>query len=247
MKKASSLLSSLFLVLVMHQAVAQDSLRYSTLGFSVGAGQVFNKDQFQSPFTYKGNSLVLQANYTRSNVKGQHAVEGDYSTGSFKSVISPIAQNQLIVLRYTYLFRLGKSRTPWAANVGAGVSTLGNSTNYLPGIELPKSYLTSSTAITFNGLFSYVPKTNHRLILKATIPMASYVYRPDFDVNGKSRKGFTTIAEDLGLIANLAYEYRLKRNYKLVLNYQYTYFTYDKPRTIAILQNDFTIGFKKQL
>jgi len=245
MKKAL-LVFSLILFIGTHQAIAQDSLRSSFLGLSVGTGQLLNKDQFQSPFTYKGNNLFFQANYALSTSRGQHIVDFSYSTGTIKSVISPAAQNKLLVLKYAYLFRLGNNHAPLTTHLGAGVSTLGSITNYLPGIESPKTYITSSTALTLNGKLSYTPTPIHQLLLDATLPIASFVYRPDFDINGKGHTGITSMAKNVGLIANLGYEYNLNRKYKLALNYQYTYFTYAKPRPISILQNGVTVGFKKQ-
>src|SRR5688572_26002414 len=165
--------------------VAQDSLKYSTISLSIGLNNIFNKDEFQSPYNYRGTNQLFNSTYTRFTTKGQLIIDLTYSGGRIESIVSPEAKNKLLLLNYDYLFKL---KAKWInkkliPSLGIGLHTLLSNTNYLPEIEAPLSYLSGGSYLTLSGNILYHLSKKSSLRMQFGLPVFGLVYRPDFEIN----------------------------------------------------------------
>jgi hypothetical protein len=239
---------SFVIVLALSNAIhAQDSLKYSTLSLGLGVNTVFNKDAFQSPYTYRGNNLLFNSTFTRFRTKGQHTINLTYSGGQIKSNVSPKAGNKLLLFNYDYLFNLKTKSTnaKFMPSLGFGLHTLLSNTNYLPDVESPKSYLSGGAFFTWSGYILYHLNRKSGVRMHVGLPLVGLVYRPDFEVNGKTLTKTTLIGKGNLLSITLEYNYKLTSKLNFTATYNYNYFTFDEPRPIIILQIGLSIGLRK--
>ena len=236
------------LVLVLSTvAHGQDSLKYSAISLSVGLNKLSNKDAFQSPYTYKGTNLLVNFLYTRARRKGEHIIDVTYSGGQIKSVVSPNANNQLFLFYYDYLFNLRTKNleqkiTP---SLGIGVHSLLSNTNYLPDIESPVSYLSGGAFLTFSGNILYRLNKKSSVRLQAGLPVFGFVYRPDFEINGKTLTKTTVLGNGNLFSVKVELDYKLSSKLYLTASYRYNYFSFEEPRPITILTNGMLVGLRK--
>lgn len=226
---------------------AQDSLKHSTLSFSVGLNSISNKDAFQSPYTYRGTNLLFNSTYIGFGAKGQHIIDLTYSGGQIKSIVSPQANNQLLRLNYDYLFNLKGKNTneKFTPSLGIGFHTLLSNTNYLPKVESPKSYFSGVAYLTLSGNILYRLNKKSSIRTQLGLPVVGLVYRPDFEINGKTLTKTTLIGKSNLFSIKLEYDYKVTPKLSLTATYNYNYFTFDEPRPITILQNGLSIGLRK--
>lgn len=239
--------SVILVFFVAIQTKAQDSLKFSYISIELGMNSLLNKDEFQSPYVYKGTNFSFKSTYTKVKPKGLHIIDLQYTQGNIQSIVSPSAANRLILLRYAYEFRLTDPKKVFSSFLGGGISSMNGITNYLPSIESSNSYITSISSFTLNGKMTYSLSEKFLLNLDVTLPIIGFIYRPDFDINGKSHSDINNIFEDIWLHLNLEQEFRLNKGFFLKLGYHFNYFTHDKPRRISLMQNGFRLGIKKQL
>jgi hypothetical protein len=173
-----------------------------------------------------------------------------YTGGAIQSIVSPKAKNGLFVFNYDYLFnRRGGSMSTKKLNISAGIGlrTLLSSTNYLPDVELPKTYFSGSAWLALSGNAIYSINNKSSLALKTGIPVFGVVLRPDFEINGKTLTRATFVGKNMLLSGELTYTYRLSPKINLVAGYHYHYFTFeDKTPSVSLLQNDLSIGLNKR-
>ena len=238
-----------FIIVLVSSTIAnaQDSSKYSTLALSFGLHKVSNKDIFQSPYTYRGTNVLFNSIYTRGGAKGQHILDLTYSGGQINSIISPQADNQLLLLNYDYLFNLRTRRVnkKIAPSLGIGLHTLLSNTNFLPNVASPTNYLSGGAYLTLSGnvLLHLNKKSNVRIQLG--LPIFGLIYRPDFEINGKTLTKTTLPGESNLFSAKLEYDYKLTPMLNFTATCNYNYFRVDEPRPIAILQNGLLIGLRK--
>jgi hypothetical protein len=230
-----------------HIIYAQDSLKYSTLSLSIGLSTISNKDAFQSPYTYRGTNVLFNATYRKFRAKGQHIIDMTYSGGQIESIVSPSADNKLLLLNYDYLFNLqAKSiNKRFIPSVGIGFHTLLSNTNYLPKVESPKSYLSGGAYLTLSGNILYQLNKRNSIRMQLGLPIFGLVYRPDFEINGKTLTKTSLIGKSCLFSFKLEYNYKLSANLNMTATYNYNYFIFDEPRPITILQNSLSIGLRK--
>ena len=228
-------------------AHSQDSLKSSGISLSIGLNKFSNKDAFQSPYTYKGTNLLLNFMYTRASRKGEHSIDFTYSGGHMKSIVSPTANNQLFLFYYDYLFNL-KTKNPeqkFTPSLGIGLHSLLNNTNYLPEVEGPVNYLSGGAFLTFSGNVLYRLTKKSSLRVQTGIPVFGFVYRPDFEINGKTLAKATVLGKGSLFSVKVEYDHKLSSKLYLTASYNYSYFTFDEPRPITILTNGLLIGLRK--
>ena len=226
---------------------AQDSLKYSTISLGIGLNTISNKDVFQSPYIYRGTNLLFNSTYTCFRTSGQHIIDLTYSSGQMESIISPKADNKLLLFNYDYLFNLKTKgvNEKFTPSLGFGLHTLLSNTNYLPKIESPKGYLSGGAYLTLSGNILYHLNKKNSVGMQIGLPVFGLVYRPDFEINGKTLTKATLIGKSNLFSIKLEYNYRLTPKLNLKTTYNYNYFTFDEPRPITILQNGLLIGLRK--
>lgn len=226
---------------------AQDSLKYSTISFGIGLNTISNKDAFQSPYTYRGTNLLFNSTYTRFRKRGQHIIDLTYSGGQIESIVSPKANNKLLLFNYNYLFNLKTKSASgkFMPSLGFGLHSLLTNTNYLPEVESPKSYLSGGAYLTLNGKILYHLNRKSSVRMQLGLPFFGIVYRPDFEINGKSFTKTTLIGKSNLFSVKLEYDYKLTPRLNLTATYNYNYFTVNEPRPVIILQNGLLIGLRK--
>jgi hypothetical protein len=234
---------------LINVSLGQDTLKHSTLSLGVGLNRLVNKDQFQSPYTYRGTNLLIRAAYTRTRKKGMHGIDLTYSGGPMRSVVSPKATNKLLLFNYDCLFKIRTKATgeKLTAYLGPGIHTLFNSTNYLPGVELSKNYLSAGVYLILTGKIRYQLNKKSNISMRAGLQAFGVVYRPDFEIDGKTLTKITHIGKSNLVSARPEYSYMLNSTLDLTVAYDYTYFSFDEPRPIGILQNGLSIGFRKKI
>jgi hypothetical protein len=240
-------LSLALLLALSNVTQGQDSLKHSTLSMSIGVNNTSNKDEFQSPYTYKGTNLLFHSTYTKFATTGQYFVDFTFSQGKFESIVSPKADNALLLFNYDYLFNLKTKGTngKFYPSLGFGVHTLLSNSNYLPEIESSNSYLTAGAYLALSGNLTYRISDRSTLRIQLALPVFGLVYRPDFEINGKTLTKTTSIGQSGLFSAKLEYAYKLNPKLSVLATYTYNYFTFDEPRAITILQNGLSIGIRR--
>jgi hypothetical protein len=228
--------------------LGQDSVRHATLSLSVGLNSLRHKDAFESPYTYKGTNLLVNAIYTRTHARGQHVVDVTYAGGTMQAVISPEAKNWSLRLNYDYLVDLkpGSVRGKLSPVLGVGVHTLFSNARYLPEVESSVRYLSGGAYLTLTGGAQLRLNSSSSLSMRAGMAIAGGVYRPDFEIRGKTLTKATWIGESDLFSVDLRYTYAVTRTLDFMAAYQYSYFTFDEPRAIAVLQQGVSVGMRKR-
>jgi hypothetical protein len=237
-------LLSILALALSNASVAQDSL-HSTLSVSVGINKISNKDLFQSPYTYRGIAPRINAVYSNYTSKGKHTVDLMYSGGQIRSSISPQATNHLLLLNYDYLFNIRLTNQKVNVSLGVGIHTFLAQTNYLPKIASPITYSTGGAYLTLGGQISYQMSKKSRLNLLAGLSVFGVTYRPDFEINGKTLTKTALPGKPNLFCTRLDYSYTLTSKLSVITTYTYSFFTYNEPRPIVILQNSLLLGLKK--
>jgi hypothetical protein len=240
-------MSFVIVVSLVDICYAQDSLRYSTLSLGIGLSSISNKDAFQSPYTYRGTNLIFNVTYTNFRAKGQHIIDLTYSGGQMESIVSPSADNKLLLLNYDYLFNLSGKRgnKRFIPAGGIGLHSLLSNTNYLPKVESPKNYLSGGSYLTLSGNILYQLNKRNSIRMQFGLPIFGLVYRPDFEINGNTLIKTSVIGKSSLLSVKLEYNFKLRAKLNMTATYSYNYFTFDEPRPITILQNGLLIGLRK--
>jgi len=236
-----------YVLSLSHFTYAQDSLKYSTLSLGLGLSAISNKDAFQSPYTYRGTNLIFNSTYAKFGPKAQHIIDLTYSGGEMESIVSPIADNKLLLLNYDYLFNLKTKSISkrFIPSMGIGLHTLLSNTNYLPKVESPKSYFSGGAYLTLSGNILYQLNKRNSIRMQLGLPVFGLVYRPDFEINGKTLTKTSPIGKSSFFSFKLEYAYKLRANLNITATYNFNYFTVDEPRPISILQNGLLIGVRK--
>ena len=237
-----SLCFILSIVALSHSVCAQDSLKYSTVSLSLGANRILNKDRFQSPYTYKGINLPVAVRYSRITPRLEQHVLLSYSAGGIKSSVSPRANNQLLVFNYDYLLRIRSGSGRFVFFAGPSMQMFLDRVNYLPHIEEPTSYLTGAANLSLTGLARYTIDGRSSLSLKVSVPIVGVVYRPDFEIYGKTRADVASFINGSIYGVDLQYRYTLTSRVSAVAGYSFNYFRFDKPRSIDMLWSGFSVG-----
>lgn len=228
-------------------AHAQDSLKHSSISFSIGVNRISDKDAFQSPYTYRGTNVLINGIYASVRAKGQRIIDLMYSGGNIRSIVSPQADNKLLLLNYDHLFNLKTNTTnaQFIPSLGIGVHALMNNTNYLPKIESPVSYLSGCAYLAVSGRFLYHLNNRSNVRTLLGLPVFGLVYRPDFEINGKTLTEITQIGKGKLFSVKLQYDYKLASRVDFLATYHYNYFSFDQPNPVAILQNGLSLGVRR--
>lgn len=243
------LLNLIIGLLVTTMAYSQDTLQKTTISINVGVNNFINKDEFQSPYIYKGTSPIFRFAYAKTGARSQHLIDLTYAPGKMKSTVSPEADNQLFSLKYDYLFRInaGKPDSKFRFYAGPGVYGFLSNTNYFPDIEQPKSNQSTSVNLLLSGKASYQFNAKSSLILQAGISAIGMVHRPNFEVYGDQLTNLTFIGKNNLALVKLAYNYQLTPKWSGSLNYNYSYFSYQEPKPVTILQNSLQLGLRYKI
>jgi|GEM_PF-7031054 len=228
-------------VVLSHSVCAQDSLKYSTVSLSIGANRILNKDRFQSPYTYTGVNLPVAIRYSRITPRREQSFFLSYSAGGIKSSVSPRANNQLLVFNYDYLLRIRSGRGKFVLFAGPSMQTFLDRVNYLPHIEQPTSYLTGAACLSLTGLARYSIDRSS-VSLKVSVPIVGVVYRPDFEIYGKTRTDVASFVNGYVYSVDLQYRYTLTSRLSAVAGYSFSYFSFDKPRSVDMLWSGLSAG-----
>lgn len=232
----------------VNEGQSQDTLK-SVLSIGMGINDLRNKDDFQSPYTYKGSNVMFHGAFSSFRKKGNHSIAAVYSPGEMRSVVSPDARNQLLQVNYEYLRYLNQYDRSHrlTVSVGPGIHTLVSSTNYLPRIERPVNYFTGAAYLTLNGNVRFQLSRKDVFILSASLPLVGVVHRPDFEINGKTLTKATAFGNNGLYNLSLEYHRQLTKKICVSLTYRYSYFNFSQPRPITILQNGLSIGVSRKL
>jgi hypothetical protein len=233
-------------IALTHVSEAQNIRAYSTLSLKVGAGQSLTKDEFQSPYTYKGLNPVIHASYERIKTRGQHNLDLSYSSGQIKSVVSPRANQKLMSLNYDYFFntKARKINQRLYTSAGMGLHTFLSSVNYLPSIEQSLNNYSANLYLTLSVRALYKFSNKSQIKVQVELPTVGVVYRPDFEINGKTLTKITTLNEKFLISTILGYEFTLSSKVNLTADYYFKYFAVDEPLPLVNIQNGLSLGVK---
>jgi hypothetical protein len=233
--------------LYAHLANGQDTLRHFSLSPYAGVANLQLKDKFQSPYTYSGMNPLIGLRGTMTGSKGSHYLDLSYSWGKIQSIVSPIANTATLTVHYDYLFYLTKpnNRKRLVVSAGLGLHSITNRSTYLPNIELPVDYISSSAFLSATGQVHYSLNKKNQFTAQASLPIAGIIYRPDFDVNGKSLLKFASPTSSQLFYFKASYARLLRPSLHLTATYDYSYFSTDKPRPMTLLNQGLTIGLRK--
>lgn len=224
----------------------QDTLQQATIAINAGVNHISNKDEFQSPYSYRGTNLMFGAAYAHTSANSQQMADVGYATGKIRSIVSPEADNHLVTLKYNHLFRIRPGNLPEKLDIyaGAGLYAFLSNTNYLPDIAGTKSYLSASANVMLNGKAVYKYNSKASLLLQAGLSAVGVVHRPDFEIYGDKLTKVAMIGENNLILLKLRYDYRLNSRMSCFVSYDYSYFSYNGPRRITLLQNGLLFGLQ---
>lgn len=244
MKK--NIFGMIVMITLASKIYAQDSIRYSTLSVGVGAQQIFNKDKFQSPFTYKGVNAVFSAEFSRVSSVAKQTFHVDYSFGQIQSAVSPSANNKMLFLKYDYLFNLTRNESSkFKFSVGPGMQAFMSRTNYLPGIELSNGYYSAGVYLGISSEASLRLGKKSALQLKTYLPVAGLIYRPDFDINGKSSAHMKMAGTNLLFSSELRYVYKVNHRVSVFASFNFNYISVEQPRPMNLLTTAGLLGMSR--
>ena len=224
--------------------LAQDSTRHHSLGVTLGVTSVHNKDEFQSPYTYKGTNFLLGLSYICTTPRNRHEVVFDLSGGHLQSSVSPVANSQTGLLTYDYFFRTKAFASKLSGALGLGLHAIATRVNYLPDVELPKRYLTAGAFLAADGRLRYSISRRSALEFNASVSTLGVVYRPDFDIHGKSFTSAAFWGNSLFYTITLSYVYQLNPKLDFLVSYRYQNFVCNEPKPIYLSQQGLSIGLR---
>ena len=99
--------------------------------------------------------------------------------------------------------------------------------------------------LTFSGNILYRLNKKSAVRVQAGLPLFGFVYRPDFEINGKTLTTTTGLGKGNLFSVKAEYDYELSSKLYLTASYSYTYFSFDEPRPITILTNGLSVGLRK--
>jgi hypothetical protein len=233
-------------IALTHVSEAQSIRAYSTFSLKLGAGQTLTKDEFQSQYTYKGFNPLIHASYERVKTRGQHNLDLSYSSGQIKSVVSPRASQKLISVNYDYFFntKARKINRRLNTSVGVGLHAFLIGINYLPDIEQSLNNYSANLYLTLSMRMLYKFSNKSQIKVQVELPTVGVVYRPDFEINGKTLTKITTLNEKFLISTVLGYEFMVSSKVSLTADYYFKYFAVDEPRPLVNVQNSFSLGVK---
>ena len=223
---------------------AQDSTRHNTFGVRIGMAGIHIKDEFQSPYTYKGTNFQFGLSYVHTTPRHQHEFAVDLLSGHLQSAVSPRGNGQIGFFSYDYFFQKRKLTHKLDGQLGLGLHAVASRINYLPEVELPVTYLTAGGFLALDGRLRYQLSPRSALELNASVSTVGVVYRPDFDINGKSSTRAAYLGNSLFYTVKVAYVYQVNPKLDLTLGYRYQYFTYREPRPIYLSQHSLYVGVR---
>ena len=218
------------------------------LGISAGVAPLQIKDQFHSPYTYRGMGLNLQATYEQERTKTQWQLEAGYTQANLQSIVSRKASTRLVDLVLNYHWRLSPADQPQNRLHyfgGVGLRLFGNSTNYSPDSEVATVQATAAVSLGASARISYRFNPVHRLQVQAFASVVSAVYRPDYAYSGKEHLAATWLGKSPILAVQASYQYQFRKNYRATCSYQMSYFKYDQPRSVIWLRQNVSIGIHR--
>lgn len=233
--------------LCAHVSNGQDTPRNSSLSFRAGVSALYMKDQFQSPYTYSGTNPLIGLTGVMSRSRGSHYLDLSFSWGKIQSIVSPKANTAMLSIRYDYLFHLTNpaKQKRLVFSAGLGLHSVTNRSTYLPNIELPVYYISSTAFMSATAQVHYALNKKSQLMAQASLPIAGIVYRPDFEVDGKSLLKFTSPTRSQLFYFKATYAHILRPRLHLIATYDYSYFSTDEPRSMTLLHQGLTIGLRK--
>jgi len=239
-------INSVFFLIVLSLAVnssAQTNPDTSTLYLSAAVNYLKIKDQFQSPYTFKGVEMMFHLAHVRFTDKNLQMLNFGFSKGKISPVISPDAKNSLIFLNYALMYRVPELPSTLSVSYGGGLAGMLTGSTYLPEIEQPDRFVTAYANLDAAARVSYTLNEKSRIGLNIRVPLIGLAYRPNFEADGRDYIGMNSIITNPGISGILEYEYRIGPYYGLMFKYIYNYYTFPDPRMFALMQNAFTAGF----
>ncbi len=235
----------IFLVLLSlaGNTYAQVNPDTSTLYLSAGVDILTLKDQFQSPYTFRGAEMMFHLSHVRFKAKNIQNLNFGFSKGKISPVISPSAKNSYIFLNYALMYRIPELPSNLSISYGGALAAMLTGSTYLPEIEQPDRYVTANANLEAAGRISYTLNEKNRIGLSFRLPLIGLAYRPNYEVDGQDYVGMNSMITNPGISGILEYEYRIGPYYGLMFKYLYTYYTFPDPRMFALMQNAFTAGF----
>ncbi|WP_150875198.1 hypothetical protein [Larkinella humicola] len=218
------------------------------LGISAGVAPLQIKDQFHSPYTYRGTGLNLQATFGQERTKTQWQLDAGYTQANPQSVVSRKASTRLFDLILNYHWRLFPASQPENRLQyfgGVGLRLFGNATNYSPDSEVATVQATAAISLGASARVSYRLNPVHRLQIQAFASVVSVVYRPDYDYNGKEHLAASWLGKSPILALEASYQYRFSKKYQATCRYQMNYFRYDQPRSVLWLGQSVSMGIQR--
>ena len=228
-------------------AVAQDSLRYSTLSVSGGLDALSSKDGLKYPYQYTGTLFLLNSTYTRFQPKGQHIVDLSYSSGHKKGVVDQAEKSRQVFINYDYLFNINTKNKKFIPTVGMGLHTIMDYVDYVPGYESTQTYFSAGTYLTLSGSLSYHLSERSTLRLQVGLPVVGVINRRNGEINGSNYTSLTYFGESILVSAKLEYCYQLTSKLGLIASYRYNYFRYTDPRKLSLVNNGLFFGLRISL
>ncbi|HEY5747778.1 MAG TPA: hypothetical protein VIU12_17010 [Chryseolinea sp.] len=233
--------------LYTHVSSGQDTLRNTSLSFRAGVGVLYMKDEFQSPYTYSGTNPLIGLTGVMNRSRGSHNLDLSFSWGKIQSIVSPKANTATLSVHYDYLVQLTNpdKQKRLVFSAGLGLHSVTNRSTYLPNIELPVYSISSTAFMSASAQVHYALNKKSQLMAQASLPIAGIVYRPDFEVDGKSLLKFTSPTSSQLFYFKATYAHRLRPRLHFIATYDYSYFSTDEPRSLTFLNQGLTIGLRK--
>ncbi len=232
-----------------YTANAQDSIqRKNSLSLFQGINYTVQKDLYRSPYPYSGLNPLIGLKYERYTPKSFHRLSAELVFGKTKTSFSPLAATQLLEVDYTYLRKIISGSK---INFYAGPQLNGTSwsIDYFPEMNVPnyskvRSYLLGfSLGLALN--MKYTLNSKNHLALTLAAPACAYLERPKF-LDGSPKQNQFGVFNYWNPKVQLSYEHTVSEKFSLLIDYQYQYLEYSKPKSIRMMNNSLSLGILRK-
>lgn len=224
---------------------AQDSTKVRSIDLNQGLNRIILKDEFRSPYVYRGINTQIVVDAELSSLKTKHQFSSIFIFGTIKTKFSPLASNSIFSVNYNFLKPvLIRERISLFAGPQCALSSWRSV--YFPEMEAPvyskvqSYYLGISAGVAAQGNYNF--NNAHSLEFAFSVPLLNYIQRPHF--LNKEKIPNKVILNQWAPQFRVTYERKISTRFSFLINYHYSYLYYAHPKPLRMLTNSLSAGLK---
>lgn len=261
MKLAAHILKKVALLLIMQSVLVAQDGNYHKFALSLGLSDMHLRDDHASPLYFRSQGFNSRLQYSYSGNNFQQFIELSYSYNHLKSNNSNFStDNWCGKIKYAYLIPVNDFKLigrPCRFFIGSSICTFLNIADYHYLNEELLAIKSWYANHSINAEFYIMHTINENNIFSAefTIPLIGNISRPDYSpsmyynykTNSYKVKLFGTtkfFPDNLFINTNLLYKKTISNRINLLINYDFFYTTYSRPKEFDLYSNSFLVGIQ---